>query len=306
MEANKIKQIKSELHSRNRNGERYDLNALIISNPELKGYLLENKQGKLSIDFSDPVAVKALNQALLNYYYGIKNWNFPNENLCPPIPGRADYLHYMADLLAESNGGVIPIGNKIKCLDIGTGASCIYPIIGVVEYDWSFIATDIDSHSIASAQNIIKSNDMLGGKIECRLQTNSNYIFENIINNNDRIDITMSNPPFHRSKAEAKKVSKRKVKNLKVDSKNQEKLNFSGNSNELICRGGEAQFIKNMIFESEQFTSNCRWFSTLVSKQSNLKEIYRHLKKVGSTNVKTIPMGTGNKTTRIVAWSYER
>ena len=28
---------------------------------------------------------------------------FPNENLCPPIPGRADYIHHIADLLSINN-----------------------------------------------------------------------------------------------------------------------------------------------------------------------------------------------------------
>ena len=123
----KIKE-KLKLHPRNKNRGRYDLNALVKKNPQLKAFVKPNKHGNDSIDFANPKAVKELNKAILHYYYGIVYWDFPDTNLCPPIPGRADYIHYLADLISEHNFGRTPEGSKIKCLDIGTGASCIYPI----------------------------------------------------------------------------------------------------------------------------------------------------------------------------------
>jgi 23S rRNA (adenine1618-N6)-methyltransferase len=81
--------------------------------------------------------------------------------LRPPIPGRADYIHYIADLLAENNGGKIPKGKQIKCLNIGVGANCIYPIIGNQEYGGSFVGADVDPVSIASANKIIEFNPFL-------------------------------------------------------------------------------------------------------------------------------------------------
>ncbi|MCF6297414.1 MAG: 23S rRNA (adenine(1618)-N(6))-methyltransferase RlmF [Flavobacteriaceae bacterium] len=298
------KQEKSRLHFRNKNRERYNLNALISSNPKLKDYVKLNKFGVDSIDFSNPIAVKLLNKALLNHYYGIKNWEFPNENLCPPIPGRADYIHHIADLLGESNFGIIPFGNKITCLDIGIGASCIYPIIGVTEYGWKFIGSDITPKSIASAQNIINSNSSLKNKIECRLQKNQKNIFLNIIGKEERIDITICNPPFHSSVEDAQKGTRRKIKNLSGEKLEIPERNFSGISNELICDGGEYQFIQNMIRESEKTSKHCYWFSTLVSKQANLKRIYKVLKKTEANQIKTISMETSNKTSRIIAWTF--
>lgn len=297
-------QEKTTLHPKNRNRERYDLSALITAEPELANYVKPNKFGDDSVDFTSPVAVKLLNKALLNHYYGIKHWEFPDENLCPPIPGRADYIHYMADLLKESNFGRSPKGDKITGLDIGTGASCIYPILGVTEYDWKFVASDIDSKSIASAQNIIDTNPSLEGKIECRLQKNPRAIFQNIIGVDDRFDVTVCNPPFHASADDAQKGTQRKVKNLSGKRDKVADLNFAGISNELICEGGESQFIHIMVTESKKFAKSVFWFSTLVSKQSNLKGIYKSLEEVHAAQVKTIPMGTGNKSTRIVAWSF--
>lgn len=304
MSTEKNTQEKVRLHIRNKNRERYDLEALKVAVPELADHITINKYDAESVDFANPVAVKLLNKALLNHYYGIKNWDFPAENLVPPIPGRADYLHYMADLLGQSNFGELPEGGTIKVLDIGVGASCIYPIIGVTEYGWNFIGSDIDAQSIESSTNIINSNPSLEGKVECRLQEDPKAFFTGILSNDEKIDFSMCNPPFHSSTEEAQKVSHRKVKNLSGKKSAKVELNFAGISNELICEGGEAKFIHNMITESQDFAKNCFWFTTLVSKQSTLKGIYKSLNEMEVAQVKTIPIGTGNKSSRIIAWSF--
>lgn len=295
---------KSRLHPRNRNRDRYDLDALVQSLPELATYIKPNKYGNDSIDFSNPEAVKLLNKALLNHYYGIKQWDFPNENLTPPIPGRADYIHYAADLLTENYTDTIPTGKNITCLDIGVGASCIYPIIGVTEYGWNFIGSDVDPKAIASAEHIAASNPSLKGKIICRLQENPNDIFHGIINPGEKIDIVICNPPFHASADDARKGTQRKVKNLSGKKGGKPELNFGGISTELIYEGGEQAFIQNMIHGSKYFSKNVYWFTTLVSKQNTLKSIYRALEKLKVTQTKTINLGTGNKSSRIVAWTF--
>ncbi len=296
--------IKTRLHARNKNRERYDLAALSAAVPELSDHVIVNDLGAGSIDFSDPRSVKLLNKALLAHYYGIKNWDFPDGNLCPPIPGRADYIHYIADLVGATNGGTIPTGDKVTCLDIGVGASCIYPIIGVTEYGWRFIGSDIDPRSIALAENIIRSNQTLHGRVELRLQKDPKAIFQGILSKKERIDMTLCNPPFHASLEEALKGTRRKIQNLSGKKVKTPELNFSGISNELIHEGGEYGFIQNMIRESRTFSKSCMWFSTLVSKHSDLKGIHRLLDERGAGQVKTISMGTGNKISRIVAWTF--
>ena len=304
MSSEKMQQEKSRLHSRNKNRERYDLGSLIIANPELKTFVKPNKYGDDSIDFSNPQAVKQLNTSILNHYYGIESWDFPDENLCPPIPGRADYIHHIADLLSGNNFGRIPMGDKITCLDIGTGASCIYPIIGVTEYQWEFIGTDINAESIASAKNIVNSNSLLKDKVKCKLQKRPKNIFRGILAKEDKVDLTICNPPFHSSLEEAEKGTRRKIKNLSGETVKTPELNFAGISEELICEGGEIQFLENMMRESKLRPKSCFWFSTLVSKKSNLKKVSKVLEELKAVQVKTIPMGTGNKSSRIVAWTF--
>lgn len=292
------------LHPRNKHKLGYDFEKLISTTPILKEFVVPNKFGNESIDFSNPKAVKALNQALLITYYDINYWDIPQGFLCPPIPGRAEYIHYIADVLCEVYGE-IPMGNKIKILDIGTGSNLIYPIIGISTYGWQFVGSEIDSQSIKWADKIAKSNSSLKDLVELRIQASKRNVFKNIIKEGEYFDITLCNPPFHSSKEEATRGTIRKVKNLKKETTIKPILNFGGVNNELWCKGGELAFITNMIYESVHFKTQSLWFSTLVSKKENLKSIYKLLKKVGTVEVKTIDLSQGNKISRLVFWSFK-
>ncbi|MEI7596764.1 MAG: 23S rRNA (adenine(1618)-N(6))-methyltransferase RlmF [Bacteroidota bacterium] len=294
---------KTELHPRNKHRERYDFKQLTEKCPELAEFVSINQYNDESIDFFNPQAVKTLNKALLNQFYEIEHWNIPDNYLCPPIPGRADYIHYCADLLAI-NSNKIPTGNIIKCLDIGVGANCVYPIIGNREYSWFFVGSDIDAISVESAKSIIKNNPILKDNIEIRQQSNAENIFKGIINEKEYFDLSICNPPFHSSLAEAESVNIRKLRNLNQKKINSPSLNFGGKNNELWYEGGEEKFIERMILESRQFANSVLWFSTLVSKQSSLKSVYSLLENIEVSEIKTLIMGQGNKVSRIVAWSF--
>ncbi|MCP2027306.1 23S rRNA (adenine1618-N6)-methyltransferase [Flavobacterium sp. HSC-32F16] len=297
---------KDNLHPRNLHRSRYDFELLITNCPELKAFISINKYGIETVDFSNPLAVKTLNKALLQTYYDIQNWNIPKNYLCPPIPGRADYIHYIADLLAETNNNQIPEGNSVMGLDIGTGANLIYPILANSIYNWSFVATDIYKSSIENASKIIEANPRLIDAISLQQQTEPRFIFKNIIIPEDRFTFTMCNPPFHASAEEANKSTSRKVSNLNPKEKKNTNpvLNFGGQNAELWCNGGEIGFVTQMIYESAKYGSQCLWFTTLVSKKENLSSIYKTLKKVNAVSVKTIEMSQGQKNSRIVAWSF--
>lgn len=297
-------ETKEKLHSKNKHRNRYDFKSLVEGCPELKSCIIVNKYNDETIDFSNPDSVKILNKALLKFYYGITDWDIPVNYLCPPVPGRADYIHHIAEMLGNSNKGKIPTGAKIKCLDVGVGANCIYPIIGSREYGWSFVGSDIDIVSINNAQKIIDINWGLGDLIELRQQPDNANIFKNIIQPNEKFDLTICNPPFHSSQAEAQAGNLRKVKNLTHKKVESLKLNFGGQSNELWCKGGEEAFVNTMIKESKMFSKQCFAFSTLVSKSSLLHTIYSTLENEGVYDVITLPMGQGNKISRVVAWTF--
>ncbi|MEI6276782.1 MAG: 23S rRNA (adenine(1618)-N(6))-methyltransferase RlmF [Prolixibacteraceae bacterium] len=296
--------VKPGLHPRNQHNERYDFRALAKTCPELAPFVAMNPYGDESVDFFNPEAVKMLNKALLKHFYDIGYWDIPNGYLCPPIPGRADYIHHMADLPGAGNRRTGLAESRINCLDIGTGANCIYPILGNRLYDWSFVGSEIDHVAMENAETIILKNPCLTGQIEIRLQKNVNDIFKNVIRKDEYFDLTFCNPPFHSSPEDAGSGSRRKISNLKGKKTDNPILNFGGTGNELWCEGGEEQFVKQMIAESRQFSAQCGWFSALISKSLHLPGIYHALKIAEATEIKTIEMSHGNKVSRIVAWKF--
>lgn len=297
---------KGQLHPRNRHQGRYDFPALIKASPELAAFVIINPYGKESIDFANPAAVKVFNRALLKQFYGISHWDIPADYLCPPIPGRADYLHYLADLLASCNGGEIPRGAQVRALDIGVGANCIYPLLGNREYAWKFLGSDIDSNAIAAAKAIVQANPGLRDAIELRQQSDAAHIFQGLLQADERFDLSLCNPPFHASAEEASSGSKRKWRNLgKLDPKRKlPVLNFGGQAAELWCQGGEAAFVGRLIKESAQHAQQVLWFTSLISKASNLAGVYSALKQAGALEVRTVEMAQGQKQSRFVAWTF--
>ncbi|AQS92829.1 23S rRNA (adenine(1618)-N(6))-methyltransferase [Polaribacter sp. BM10] len=279
------------LHPKNKFNTGYNFDELVLNNSNLKEFVATNNYGNLSIDFSNPNAVKELNKALLFSYNKLNVWDFPDENLCPPIPGRLDYIHHLSDLLSSEE--------NIKILDVGTGATCIYPILGVAEYNWTFVGSDIDLDSLDYAQDIIYDNK-LEENITLRQQFNEQNILKGIIEEEDSFTATMCNPPFYKSAEEAQGANRRKTKNLG----NNAVRNFSGNNNELWYVGGEKAFLHNYLYESSLFKTKSKWFTSLVSKKENIESLEKSSKKLGAVQFKVIPMNQGNKVTRIACWQF--
>lgn len=287
------------LHPRNKHQQPYDFAALCAAVPALTAFVRDNGYGTLSIDFANPAAVKTLNQALLKQMYSVEHWQLPDGFLCPAVPGRVDYLHYLADLLALLNKNKIPTGSKVQLLDTGCGANLIYPLLAQAEYGWKVTASELDADAVAAAQLLIEQNQ-LQHKIALRQQHNSAHIFHRMIQPDDLFDLTLCNPPFHSSAEQALAGTERKARNLGQKSA---ELNFAGRSHELWCDGGEAAFIRLMIEESQSYAQQVLWFSSLVSKQENVPALQQQLNKLGAQH-QLIDMQQGNKQSRILVWSF--
>lgn len=293
------------LHPRNRHRGRYDFAALTAASPALSAFVKASPGGEASIDFSNAAAVRALNRALLKSQYGIAHWDLPDGYLCPPIPGRADYLHGLADLLAASNAGAIPHGAAIRALDIGTGANLIYPLLGHREYGWRFVGTDIDTIALRAAEAIVDANGFRKA-IELRHQPDPQRIFAGLLRDDEVFDLTLCNPPFHASAEDAARGSERKWRNLgKPKTTHADaRLNFGGQSTELWCPGGEAAFVRRMIRESTQIASRACWFSTLIAKSEHLADIRKQLQQAGAQDIREVRMAQGQKQSRFIAWTF--
>ena len=194
----------------------------------------------------------------------------------------------------------------MRALDIGVGANCIYPLLGHSDYRWRFVGSDIDAVALASARTIVQANG-LGKVISLRQQANRKHILTGLLQDDERFDVTLCNPPFHASRDEATRGSQRKWKNLgKQDPKRKlPVLNFGGQNNELWCEGGEIRFVTQLVEESVQYAGQVLWFTSLVSKASNLPGIEAALRKAGVKAQQVVAMGQGQKQSRMVAWSFQ-
>ncbi|MBJ7879980.1 23S rRNA (adenine(1618)-N(6))-methyltransferase RlmF [Gelidibacter salicanalis] len=285
------------MHKNSLHNKKYDFELLIKNLEVLKPYVFINDYQTKTIDFSNPEAVKALNTALLATHYNIKFWEFPDENLCPPIPSRADYMHHLADVLRRSG-----LETNVNVLDVGTGATCIYALLGNAIYHWNFVGTDIDKKSLEIAQKIIDKNN-LEAAIELRLQNDYQHILKGIIKPTDKFTAAVCNPPFFKSQADAFEATKTKLKGL---GKEGDKVvrNFSGTPTELCYAGGEKAFLHTYLYESSQYKQQCFWYTSLVSNVNHVESMRASLKKLGATEFQVVDMIQGNKVSRIVAWSF--
>lgn len=300
------------MHTRNLHKNGYDFAQLVKFAPQLTNFIIKKEGRRATINFADPSAVKTLNQALLKQYYKLSYWDIPEGFLCPPVPGRADYIHHIADLITATTNKQ----NDVLGLDIGVGANVIYPIIGSQTYGWHFVGSDISDASLQSARHIVANNDNLKKQITIRKQQNSQHIFKGLIQPDDKFTFTMCNPPFHANAKDALAGNQRKNRNLarhkqkrqgreqRYCEANKTHLNFAGQHNELWCKGGEPAFISKMIIESQQFAKQVQWFTCLVSKKEHLNAIYRQLKQVQVKEVNTIEMHQGSKVSRFIGWQF--
>uniref|UniRef100_A0A3B0N6M7 U6 small nuclear RNA (adenine-(43)-N(6))-methyltransferase n=1 Tax=Theileria annulata TaxID=5874 RepID=A0A3B0N6M7_THEAN len=226
--------------------------------------------------------------------------------LAPCVPNRLSYIRAISSLLClknnESHISDIEAHNinsdeqlklNIIVLDIGTGASCIYPLIGTSENSWNFIGTDIDNLTLELARENVEINH-LEDRINLRLQRTPTLIFNSILYSHELVAMTMCNPPFH-SSLEMTNLNPRTFStgterelvfsipedtNLSTEQSYMDNIECIGNSTVtgqlkfmLTEKHGDLAFIEIMLQESKLYCHNIVWFTTLVPRMSTLKKI---------------------------------
>lgn len=282
------------MHPNNPYRQPYPLAEYAKAVPNLKPFLI-SQYGKLTVDFTSAKAVEALNSAILKVDFGIHDWSLPNGQLCPPVPGRLDYLLHIKDLIGPS------LNRPAQIIDVGTGANIIYALLAASHFNWKTVGIEVNRSSITHAQKILAANDKLNDLVELRQQKEANRIFKGVLDDQQQFDVSICNPPFYTSDIEANQLNQQKNTALMQNAKGR---NFGGHSHELVYPGGEVAFIKKMIFESHRYRNNVRWFTSLVSQKSSVNAIKLCLKKERLAEVKWIKMEQGNKISRVVAWRY--
>ncbi|KAF5951541.1 hypothetical protein HYC85_009485 [Camellia sinensis] len=97
----------------------------------------------LESTWTDFNATRELTRVLLLHDHAL-NWWIPDGQLCPTVPNRSNYIHWIEDLLSSdilTNTNADGHGDIVRGFDIGTGANCIYPLLGASLLGWSFVGS---------------------------------------------------------------------------------------------------------------------------------------------------------------------
>ncbi|KAI0889499.1 uncharacterized protein GGS22DRAFT_176810 [Annulohypoxylon maeteangense] len=251
------------------------------------------------LDFANPKSVMQLTKTLLKLDFGLLV-DLPTDRLCPPVPNRHNYILWLKDLIDSS----CPLSldsnepaRKVTGLDVGTGASLIYPLLGCVQRpSWSFIATDVDSKSLAYARNNAQLNSM-SPRIRVVNRNITDCLIPLVEFGLESIDFVMVNPPFYTSKTELEDLASQKSRPPNSA--------CTGAPIEMVCAGGEVGFVRRIIDESLVLREKVQWYTAMLGKQSSLEVLISILKTHGVTNYAVNAFVQGKKTRRwAIGWSF--
>jgi 23S rRNA A1618 N6-methylase RlmF len=101
----------------------------------------------------------ALTRAILMQHFRLKLPYLDEEHLCPPIPNRFFYLHWIHTRLLPRNMNEHNQLQVQRCgLDLGSGASCIYSLLAARFFRWTMVTSEIDPQAVALARANAKAN----------------------------------------------------------------------------------------------------------------------------------------------------
>lgn len=281
------------MHPRNIYKTPPDFKSLALEFPDFCKYLKQDITGKVTFNFKDVNALRTLSTILLKKDFGL-DVDIPTNKLIPTIPLRLNYLLWIEDLLS-----IINSKENIYGIDIGTGASCVYPLIGAKKFGWYMIGTDIDEDSIIDARSNVARNS-LDNQIQL-LKVSGNTIFEEInIDNSEKIyDFCMCNPPFFSTPQELNPFFKSRKTSRPIP-----KNAFCASINEVVINGGEIEFISKIIEESVKFKNKIKIFTTMVGHKNSLPHLKSKLRNVDVTSFKQTEFCQGHTTRWGLAWTF--
>uniref|UniRef100_A0A0E0JUT7 U6 small nuclear RNA (adenine-(43)-N(6))-methyltransferase n=1 Tax=Oryza punctata TaxID=4537 RepID=A0A0E0JUT7_ORYPU len=308
-----------EIHPRNRYAAAApDFASLASLYPSFAPFVSVSRGGRASIDFTDFAATRELTRVLLLHDHGV-NWWIPDGQLCPTVPNRSNYIHWIEDLLSSELIPPISSSNKtIRGFDIGTGANCIYPLLGASLLGWSFVGSDVTDVALEWAKKNVESNPQLAALIEIRNANKMSCSSESeavdgeaarentlepvdgvvrskpsillgVVKDSESFDFCMCNPPFFESIEEAGLNPK---------------TSCGGTAEEMVCPGGEQEFITRIIEDSVSLKNSFRWFTSMVGRKANLKILVSKVREAGVSVVKTTEFVQGQTARWGLAWSF--
>ncbi|KAG7480185.1 hypothetical protein JOB18_045329 [Solea senegalensis] len=283
--------LNKSMHPRNRYKDRPpDFTYLASKYPDFQQHVHTSLTGRPVVNFKEPEAVRALTCTLLKEDFGL-TIEIPLERLIPTVPLRLNYIHWVEDL---TDGQKRPR----RGIDIGTGASCIYPLLGATMNDWYFLATEVDDICFDFATKNVEQNN-LSDLIKVVKVPQKTLLMDALKEETEIIyDFCMCNPPFFANQLEAMGVNSRNSRRPPPSSVN------TGGVTEIMAEGGELEFVKRIIHDSLQLKKRLRWYSCMLGKKCSLAPLKEELRKQGVPKVTHTEFCQGRTMRWALAWSF--
>ncbi|XP_021497794.1 RNA N6-adenosine-methyltransferase METTL16 [Meriones unguiculatus] len=287
--------LSKSMHARNRYKDKPpDFAYLASKYPDFKQHIQINLNGRVSLNFKDPEAVRALTCTLLREDFGL-SIDIPLERLIPTVPLRLNYIHWVEDLIGHQDSDKSTLRRGI---DIGTGASCIYPLLGATLNGWYFLATEVDDMCFNYAKKNVEQNN-LSELIKVVKVPQKTLLMDALKEESEIVyDFCMCNPPFFANQLEAKGVNSRNSRRPPPSSVN------TGGITEIMAEGGELEFVKRIIHDSLQLKKRLRWYSCMLGKKCSLAPLKEELRIQGVPKVTFTEFCQGRTMRWALAWSF--
>ncbi|KAJ2716101.1 Methyltransferase-like protein 16 [Coemansia spiralis] len=267
---------------------------------ELQPHLVAGAGGRSTIDFRVPDSVRVLNRALLHVYFGL-DVHLPSDSLCPAVANRLSYLTWIRDNVISE----LQPGGKLAGLDIGTGASCIYPLLGSRAIPGcTFVGTDINRESIAAARANVLRNGLqasidlvVNADRGVKLPLDAAEFPLPVADADGAVfAFCMCNPPFYKDSSERQQLAHMKARPPGLDT--------GGKCDELYTAGGEEEFLAGLVDESVVHRKRIRWFTTMTGKKSTLAALAARARAAQAKHVREGRLVHGRTTRWVLAWSF--
>ncbi|XP_077579585.1 RNA N(6)-adenosine-methyltransferase mettl16 isoform X1 [Stigmatopora nigra] len=283
--------LNKSMHPRNRYKDKPpDFAYLASKYPEFQAHVQTNLSGKAVLNFKEPEAVRALTCTLLKEDFGL-SIEIPLERLIPTVPLRLNYIHWVEDLIDGQK-------QPRRGIDIGTGASCIYPLLGASMNGWFFLATEVDDICFDYATRNVEQNN-LSDLVKVVKVPQKTLLMDALKEETEIVyDFCMCNPPFFANQLEAKGVNSRNARRPPPSSVN------TGGVTEIMAEGGELEFVKRIIHDSLQLKKRLRWYSCMLGKKCSLVPLKEELRKQGVPKVTHTEFCQGRTMRWALAWSF--
>ncbi|KAF4526319.1 hypothetical protein B566_EDAN015472 [Ephemera danica] len=279
------------MHPRNPYKKHPNFKELAIKYPEFRKFAKTELSGRVVLDFKDQPALRALACTLLEEDFGLKV-EIPLDRLIPTLPLRLNYLLWIEDLLE-----IAKIKTDIKGIDIGTGASCIYPLLAAKRKEWAMLATEIDAESAECASRNVKNNQ-LDNLISVK-RVAATQLLLGVVDDNVTYHFSMCNPPFFSSEDERDSMSKSRSPSRTPPSNAP-----SGSVGEVVVQGGEVAFVMRMINESKQLGQQIVLYTSMLGHKKSVSFLLSELSKAGATSTCRTEFCQGNTTRWGIAWTF--